>query len=113
MIFESKLGSVERPTTDVFNYLFSKRRVYSADRVLYKTDRENDTLTSEELERKSRQFAWTLVTRFGIKTMDVVAILAKDSVSRVSLQSYDFVLRKGVDSLSDNLLSHSRCWRDR
>ncbi|KAL9616284.1 MAG: hypothetical protein Q9160_008824 [Pyrenula sp. 1 TL-2023] len=87
MIFESKLGSLEPPSTDVFSYLFSTRRTYPADRVLYKVDRQNDTLTSVELERRSRQFAWTLVTRFGITKMDVVAILAKDSVGRISFES--------------------------
>lgn len=88
MIFESKLGSVEPPTTDVFSYLFNSRLTYPSDTVLYKVDGQNDTLTSEDLERKSRQFAWTLVTRFEIKKMDVVAILAKDSVGRISFQSY-------------------------
>lgn len=81
MIFQSRLSELEKPHQDVFNYIFSHRREYSPDRVLFMTDDDQETLTLRQLEEKSRQFAYGLVTRYGIQPQDTVAILATDSVS--------------------------------
>lgn len=78
----SKLPGVARPRTDVFSYLFDARRPYPKDRVMYREDKTNATLTLEELEHRSRQFAGVLVDRFNIQPLDVVGILLKDSVCR-------------------------------
>ncbi len=80
MRFISKLAGVARPRTDVFSYIFDARRPYPKDRVLYREDKTNATLTLEELEHKSRQFARVLVDQFNIQPMDVVGILATDDV---------------------------------
>ena len=80
MKFISKLAGVAHPRTDVFNYILDARRPYPKDRVMYRDDRTNATLTLEELEHKSRQFARVLVDRFNVQPMDVVGILACDSV---------------------------------
>jgi acyl-CoA synthetase (AMP-forming)/AMP-acid ligase II len=82
MKFISKLAGVARPRTDVFTYLFDARRPYPSDRVLYREDVSNATLTLDELKRKSRQFATILVEQFNIQVMDPVAVLASDSVRR-------------------------------
>ena len=80
MKFVSKLAGVARPRTDVFSYIFDARRPYPKDRVIYRQDETNATLTLEELEHRSRQFADVLVNRFNIQAMDVIGILATDSV---------------------------------
>ena len=82
MKFVSKLAGVARPRTDVFSYLFDARRPYPKDRVMYREDKTNATLTLEELEHRSRQFAGVLVDRFNIQVLDVVGILLTDSVCR-------------------------------
>lgn len=81
MIFQSKLLGLQTPADDVFNYVFSRRNDYPRDRVLYQMDDTNETLTLEQLEEQSRKFAYALVTTYSIKTGDVVAILASDTVS--------------------------------
>ena len=83
MKFVSKLAGVARPRTDVFSYLFDARRPYPKDRVMYREDKTNATLTLEELEHRSRQFAGVLVDRFNIQASDVVGILLTDSVCRI------------------------------
>lgn len=50
----SKLPGVARPRTDVPSYLFDARRPYPKDRVMYREDKTNATLTLEELEHRSR-----------------------------------------------------------
>ena len=80
MKFISKLAGVARPRTDVFSYIFDARRPYPKDRIMYREDKTDATLTLEELEHKSRQFARVLVDQFNIQPMDVVGILATDSV---------------------------------
>ena len=80
MKFVSKLAGIARPRTDVFSYMFNTRRPYPKDRVMYKEDKTNATLTLEDLEHRSRQFAGVLVDRFNIQVMDVVGILLTDSV---------------------------------
>ena len=82
MKFISKLAGVARPRTDVFSYFFDARRPYPKDRVLYKEDKTEATLTLEQLEHRSRQFATILIEQFNIQIMDPVAILASDSVSQ-------------------------------
>lgn len=81
MIFKSELPGLLTPTDDVFNYIFSRRNDYPRDRVLYRMDETNETLTLEQLEDRSRKFAYVLVTTYSIKPGDVVAILASDTVS--------------------------------
>lgn len=83
MIFHSKLPGLSAPTDDVFNYVFSRRNDYPRDRVLYRMDGGNETLTLERLEEQSRKFAFVLVTTYFIKPGDVVAILASDTVSKM------------------------------
>ena len=80
MSIRSNLADPEPATQDVFSYLFSKRRDYPTDRVIYRVDGSNETLTVAELERKSRQFAYTLVNRYSVKPGDTIGILASDSV---------------------------------
>lgn len=84
MIFQSKLQGLSTPTDDVFNYVFSRRNDYPRDRVLYRMDDSNETLTLEQLEEQSRKFASVLVTTYSIKPGDVVAILASDTVSEIA-----------------------------
>ncbi|OOO09378.1 AMP-dependent synthetase and ligase [Aspergillus oryzae] len=81
MIFESKLPLPPVPSCDAFNYIFHHgRRNYSTDRVLYRVDGTDETLTFEELEQKSRQFADAIREYYDIMPNDVVAILAKDKI---------------------------------
>ncbi|KAB2572586.1 4-coumarate--CoA ligase-like 9 [Lasiodiplodia theobromae] len=81
MSIRSNLADPEPATQDVFSYLFSKRRDYPTDRVIYRVDGSDETLTVRELEQKSRQFAHTLVDRYGVKQGDTVGILASDSIA--------------------------------
>lgn len=85
MIFQSKLPSPARPALDVCSHIFESRRNYAPDRVLYKTDRNGETLTLAQLEQRCRKLAWTLVNRFGIKRGETVAVLARDSVRRLRI----------------------------
>ncbi len=80
MIFQSMLPSPKRPALDVCSHIFESRRNYAPDRVLYKTDRNSETLTLAQLEQRCRKLAWTLVNRFGTKRGETVAVLARDSV---------------------------------
>lgn len=81
MIFDSRLELPPVPNSDVFNYVFHHgRREYPSDRVLYRVDGKEDTLTLGDLERKSKQFAHALRTEYDIRPGDVVSILAKDRV---------------------------------
>ncbi|KAI9785434.1 MAG: hypothetical protein M1816_000403 [Peltula sp. TS41687] len=80
MIFNSKLPDLLPPTSDVFSYIFTRRREYPRDRVLFRANHDNETLTLAQLETKSRRFAHGLVTRYSIKPDDVVAIFALDTI---------------------------------
>jgi 4-coumarate--CoA ligase len=81
MVFNSRLTLPPRPNCDTFNYIFNQgRRAYPKNRVLFRVDDSNDTLTLAELETKSRQFAQALQSRYGIKPNDTVSILAKDRI---------------------------------
>ncbi|KNG84500.1 putative 4-coumarate:CoA ligase [Aspergillus nomiae NRRL 13137] len=81
MIFDSKLPLPPVPSCDAFNYIFHQgRRDYSTDRVLYRVDGSDETLTFGELEQKSRQFADAIREYYDIEPNDVVAILAKDKI---------------------------------
>ena len=81
MIFESRLPCPARPSSDVFNYIFHHgRRAYPWQRVIYRVDQTNKTLTLAELEDRSRRFASSIVSRYNIKSNDVVAVFAKDQV---------------------------------
>ncbi|EGD99277.1 AMP-binding enzyme [Trichophyton tonsurans CBS 112818] len=81
MIFDSRLELPPVPNSDVFNYVFHHgRREYPSDRVLYRVDGKEDTLTLGDLERKSKQFAHALRTEYDIRPGDVVSILAKDRI---------------------------------
>lgn len=83
MVFLSKLPGIARPRQDVFSYILEKRRPYSEDRIMYHDVQTNEVLTFGDLVRRSRQLAGVLTDRFGLEPMDVVAILAADSVSFV------------------------------
>ena len=81
MLFESKLPCPPRPSGDVFNYIFHYgRRAYPWQRILYRVDSTEETLTLAELEEKSRRFANAIVTQYNIKPNDVVGIVARDMV---------------------------------
>ncbi len=81
MLFESKLPCPARPSSDVFNYIFHHgRRAYPWQRVIYRVDKTNKTLTLAELEDRSRRFASSIISEYDIKPNDVVAIFAKDEV---------------------------------
>jgi acyl-CoA synthetase (AMP-forming)/AMP-acid ligase II len=82
MIFESRLPLPPVPNTDAFSYVFHQgRREYPKNRVLYRVDGTNQTLTYAQLEKKSLQFADTIRRKYDIRPNDVVGILAKDKVS--------------------------------
>ncbi|OCK79543.1 acetyl-CoA synthetase-like protein [Lepidopterella palustris CBS 459.81] len=81
MVFYSKLPKPAPPSSDVFNFIFHEgRENYPRDRVLYRVDGTDETLTLEELEEKSRRFASVLVKRYAIKPNDVVAFLANNKI---------------------------------
>ncbi|EEP78118.1 conserved hypothetical protein [Uncinocarpus reesii 1704] len=81
MIFDSRLELPPPPRSDVFSYIFHHgRRAYPWNRVLYRVDGKEETLTLAELERKSRQFAHALRTEYDIRPRDVVCILATDRI---------------------------------
>ncbi|MCJ1439060.1 hypothetical protein MMC27_008451 [Xylographa pallens] len=80
VLFHSHLPDVATPSQDVFDYIFSRRRDYPPDRVLYRADASGETLTVTQLEEKSRRFAHVLVTQYSIIPEDVVAILASDTL---------------------------------
>jgi acyl-CoA synthetase (AMP-forming)/AMP-acid ligase II len=88
MIFNSQLPLPPVPSCDAFNYIFHHaRRDYPTDRVLYRVDGSDETLTLGELEQKSRQFADAIRDYYDIEPNDVVAILAKDKVCN-NFQAY-------------------------
>lgn len=81
MIFESRLPCLAQPSSDVFNYIFHHgRRAYPRQRVIYRVDQTNETLTLAELEDMSRRFASSIVSKYNIKPNNVVAIFANDQV---------------------------------
>jgi acyl-CoA synthetase (AMP-forming)/AMP-acid ligase II len=86
-IFESKLEKPRLPSSDVFNYVFHHgRRAYPWNRVIYRVDGTEETLTLVQLEAKSRRFAVAIRDQFGIQANDVVSIYAKDKVGCISRQ---------------------------
>lgn len=88
MIFNSRLPLPPVPNSDAFNYIFHHgRRAYPWNRVLFRVDQTDETLTLAELEKKSRQFAQALQSRYNVKPNDTVSILAKDRVNPTSLSS--------------------------
>lgn len=89
VVFHSQLPDVAPPSDDVFNYIFSRRRGYPQDRVLYRMEGSNETLTATQLEERSRQFAHVLVTHHAIAREDVVAVLASDTVCGSSKAACD------------------------
>jgi 4-coumarate--CoA ligase len=74
MMFESKLEQSPVPSCDVFYY---GRRVYPWNRVLYRVDRTDDTLTLAQLEEQSRRLATALKENYDIGPGSVVSIYAK------------------------------------
>jgi acyl-coenzyme A synthetase/AMP-(fatty) acid ligase len=89
MIFDSRLPLPPVPSTDAFTYIFYQgKREYTENRVLYRVDGTEQTLTYRQLEQKSRQFADAIHRRYNIEPNDVVAILAKDKVGAVSNPLY-------------------------
>ncbi|KAJ5363974.1 uncharacterized protein N7496_009687 [Penicillium cataractarum] len=69
------------PSTDAFSYIFYKgRRDYPKNRVLYRVDGTDKTLTYAQLEKKSRRFADAIRQKYEIRPNNVVAILAKDKI---------------------------------
>lgn len=82
MLFQSRLPKLPTPNSDVFHYLFHQgRRSYPRDRVLYRVDGSDETLTLAQLEEKSEKLASVLIASYSIKPGDVITILATDSVS--------------------------------
>ena len=83
MVFNSHLPKPELPSWDVFSYILQQgRRNYPRERVLYRVDNSDDTLTLAELEEKSRRFASVVTVDYGIRPGDAIAIFAADKVSR-------------------------------
>ncbi|KAF2638896.1 putative 4-coumarate:CoA ligase [Massarina eburnea CBS 473.64] len=81
MIFNSKLPVPPVPSTDAFSYIFYQgKREYPKNRVLYRVDGTDQTLTYAQLEKKSLQFANAIRRRYDLKPNDVVGILAKDKI---------------------------------
>jgi 4-coumarate--CoA ligase len=82
MLFQSRLPKLAIPNTDVFHYLFHQgRRSYSRERILYRVDGSDETLTLAQLEERSEKLAKVLIASYSIKPGDVITILATDSVS--------------------------------
>ncbi|KAF1960658.1 putative 4-coumarate:CoA ligase [Byssothecium circinans] len=81
MIFDSRLPLPPVPSTDAFSYIFYQgRRGYPKNRVLYRVDGSDETLTYSQLEKKSLRFADAIRRRYDLKPNDVVGILAKDKI---------------------------------
>jgi 4-coumarate--CoA ligase len=81
-MFESELACPPRPSSDVFNYIFHHGRwAYLWNRVLYRVDGSDETLTLAQLEQQSRQFADAAIKRYGIRPNNVIGILARDRVN--------------------------------
>ncbi|KAJ5908493.1 4-coumarate:CoA ligase [Penicillium taxi] len=81
MIFDSRLPLPPVPSTDAFSYIFGQsRREYPKNRVLYRVDGTDQTLTYAQLKKKSLQFADAIHKRYNLEPNDVVAILAKDKI---------------------------------
>lgn len=92
MLFDSRLPLPPVPDTDAFSYIFYKgRRDYPKNRVLYRVDGTDKTLTYAQLEKKSRRFADAIRQRYEIKPNNVVAILAKDKVGLSATISFVLV----------------------
>lgn len=82
MIFESLLPLPPLPQSDSFSFIFRHgRRDYPKDRVLYRVDGTEETLTFGQLEQQSLQLARSLKAEYQIQPQDVVAIFAHDLVS--------------------------------
>ena len=83
MVFSSHLPKPALPSGDVFSYLLQQgRRDYPRERVLYRVDDSEETLTLAELEEKSRRFASVVTVDFDIRPGDAIALFAADTVSR-------------------------------
>lgn len=81
MIFDSLLPLPSLPQADVFSYIFHHgRRDYPKDRILYRVDGTEETLTLGQLEQQSLQLARSLKTEYQIQPQDVVAIFSHDIV---------------------------------
>jgi len=82
MLFQSRLPKLATPDTDVFHYLFHQgRRSYPRERILYRVDGSDKTLTLAQLEERSEKLASVLIASYSIQPGDVITILATDSVS--------------------------------
>jgi 4-coumarate--CoA ligase len=82
MLFQSRLPKLATPYTDVFHYLFHQgRRSYPRERILYRVDGSDETLTLAQLEERSEKLASVLIASYSIQPGDVITILATDSVS--------------------------------
>ncbi|OBT58561.1 hypothetical protein VE04_02241 [Pseudogymnoascus sp. 24MN13] len=82
MLFQSRLPKLAIPNTDVFHYLFHQgRRSYSRERILYRVDGSDETLTLAQLEERSEKLAKVLIASYSIKPGDVITILATDSIN--------------------------------
>jgi 4-coumarate--CoA ligase len=80
-MFESRLEAPPLPSCDIFNFVFHVgRRPYPWNRVIYRVDGTDETLTLAQLEEKSRRFARAITKKYGIRPNDVVSIAAKDKV---------------------------------
>ncbi|KAJ6441377.1 AMP-binding enzyme domain-containingprotein [Purpureocillium lavendulum] len=81
MVFASKLPKIDAPATDVFNFIFNTGRdSYPGDRVLYRVHETGESLTFDALENKSRRLASVLASKYNIKSNDVIAFLANNSI---------------------------------
>ncbi|KAL9125724.1 MAG: hypothetical protein Q9217_005116 [Psora testacea] len=97
MLFKSKLPSLSRPTSDIFNYIFHHgRRAYPWHRMIYRVDQTDITSTLAGLEEKSRQVARSIVSTYDIKPNDVVAIFVETRLEQAKVK----LLITEADSLS-------------
>ncbi|KAJ5959213.1 AMP-dependent synthetase/ligase [Penicillium vulpinum] len=81
MIFDSVLPLPPLPRADVFSYIFRHgRQDYPKDRVLYRVDGTEKTLTLGQLEQQSLHLARSLKAEYQIQPQCVVAIFSHDLI---------------------------------
>ncbi|KAJ3492278.1 hypothetical protein NLG97_g5443 [Lecanicillium saksenae] len=81
MLFQSRLPKPSLPDSTVYHYLLHQgRRDYPRDRILYRQDGSDRTLTLAELEEQSTALAKVLIGLYSIQPGDVVAIFASDTI---------------------------------
>lgn len=74
-MFESKLEQPPVLSTDVFNFVFHYgQQAYPWNKVLYRVDGTDGTLTLAQLEEQSRKLASALKENYNIEPGSVVSL---------------------------------------